>query len=135
MNPLLQTATKILGLVFLLAAYPKLQDQEAFALAVANYQILPDSLVHIASQTLIYVELLCGLCLIFDILTRGAALLISLLLCIFLSAMLYNLARGLDVSCGCFNTLSENQPVFWLSLARDILLLLTAFFVFKHRVK
>lgn len=120
----------VLGLSFVVAGYVKIMDPEGFAVAVANYQLLPDHLVRSASIILAWTEMICGLCLIFKICTKGAALIVTVLMIIFLSAMGYNLHRGLDVSCGCFSTGPDGPPLSPLTLVRDVALLLVALWVY-----
>jgi hypothetical protein len=42
---------------------------------------------------------------------------------LFVGMILFNLARGLDISCGCFSTDPDDDPITVLTLARDILFL------------
>jgi hypothetical protein len=59
---------------------------------------------------------------------------VTVLLVVFLGAMIFNLARGLDVYCGCFTTSAEgagNAPMVWY-VFRDGLFLLPAFYL-SHR--
>lgn len=121
-----------LGLVFVVAGYVKVQDPQGFAIAVANYQLLPEYLVRSASLILAWLELLCGLALVFGILVRGAALCITLLMLIFLIAMGYNVYRGLDVACGCFSTDPNGAPLSALTLIRDVGLLLAGLIVLNR---
>lgn len=59
---------------------------------------------------------------------------VTLLLVVFLGAMIFNLARGLDIYCGCFSTSTEganNAPMVWYVI-RDGFFLLPAFYLFYH---
>lgn len=127
MNGLTKFICTALGLVFVVAGYVKVMDPQGFALAVANYQLLPDHLTRAASMVLAWLELLCGLCLVFGVFVRGAALVITVLMVIFLAATGYNVHRGLDVSCGCFSTDPNGAPISTLTLLRDAALLLASF--------
>ncbi|SKA77710.1 Methylamine utilisation protein MauE [Paucidesulfovibrio gracilis DSM 16080] len=120
----------LLGIIFLLASFDKLQHPEAFAQIVQNYQILPDVLVNGAALVLPMLEFLCGLALTFNIMPRGAAFTVTLLMTIFLSALAFNYVRGLDVACGCFTTDPSAQADTLWSLARDSLIWLLSFTVF-----
>jgi hypothetical protein len=51
-----------------------------------------------------WLELLLGLCLLAGIWLPGAVLAVNGLLVVFLAAFIFNMARGLDVNCGCFST-------------------------------
>ncbi|MBU1248366.1 MAG: DoxX family membrane protein [Proteobacteria bacterium] len=127
-NTFIRTA---LGLVFVIAGYVKVQDPQAFAQMIANYQLLPNHLLLVSALVLGWVELVCGLCLVFGILTRGASLFVLALMIVFLAAMGYNLQRGLDVACGCFSTDPNGPPLSPLTLLRDGVLLVVAVIVFS----
>ncbi len=92
------------GLVFLYASLDKLQHPGAFAQAIANYRLVPMPLLHPFAVYLPVVEALTGLALLAGWQRRGAALLCSLMTLVFIIAISSALARGLDISCGCFHT-------------------------------
>jgi uncharacterized membrane protein YphA (DoxX/SURF4 family) len=112
-------ARLLLGAVFLYASFDKIADPGAFAKAVYNYQILPDSAVNIVAVTLPWVELLLGVCLIAGFWLPGATILSTGLLILFVSAMAYNEVRGLDVHCGCFSAEPAGGPDGFPPLIRD----------------
>jgi hypothetical protein len=64
--------------------------------------VLPDSLINLTAILLPWVELVLSLSLIINVWISGAAVLGNLLLQSFFSILILNLARGFDVSCGCF---------------------------------
>jgi len=68
-------------------------------------------------------ELVVGLALVLGIQQRGAALITLLLNVVFMVAISTALYRGLDISCGCFNT-DGGHGVGISLLWRDALLLL-----------
>lgn len=94
----------ILGGIFVYASIDKILHPAAFAEAVYNYQILPDSLVNLTAVFLPWLELILGGCLIAGVWLPGAALIANVLLITFAGALAFNLARGLDIHCGCFTT-------------------------------
>lgn len=93
-----------LGAVFLMAAWPKLQDPAGFAVSISHYRMVPEGLERALALTLPPLELLVGLGLIFGVLDAGAAVLTFGMLVGFTGAIGIALARGLDISCGCFDT-------------------------------
>ncbi len=130
-NHLLYHAARIiLGLIFLLACYDKLLHPQAFAEVIYNYQLLPDSLVNITAILLPWVELVLGLCLIFKVWIPGATVLGNLLLLAFFTALLFNLYRGLDLSCGCFSTAQGEEGADYLTVLRDLSFLLVSGYLF-----
>ncbi len=115
-----------MGSVFIYASWDKIIAPEAFAQAIANYQILPTMLINPTALLLPWLELVCGLCLIFNRWIGGSALIVTVMMGIFMGALGYNAYRGMDVSCGCF-TLDEVAPKnMWFYLARDAVLLAMA---------
>ncbi len=92
----------ILGVIFIWAAVGKIGQAGLFADVVDSYWILPYYLVNITAIVLPWIELFCGVFLIIGFRTRGSALLAALMLAVFLVALGINVARGVDMDCGCF---------------------------------
>lgn len=93
-----------MGLLFVAAAWPKLMDPAAFATAVTNYRMLPLPAERVLALVLPPLELLAGLALIVGVLDAGARVVVLALMLVFTTAIGTALARGLDISCGCFDT-------------------------------
>ena len=125
-------ARMILGTVFVYASIDKITHPAGFAKAVYNYQILPDFLINLTAIFLPWLELILGLFLILGLLNEGSICIMTLLLVIFLVAMVFNLARGLDIHCGCFSTSTDGTNIAPMALYvfRDGLLLMTACYLF-----
>ena len=122
----------ILGSVFLWACWDKIIHPEAFALAIANYQIVPEQIANIGALILPWVELACGISLVINRWAHGGALIAAALMLVFMGALGYNMFRGIDVNCGCF-TLDEQAPGnMWLYLIRDIIFLSLAVVVMRR---
>jgi len=109
----------ILGVVFIYASIHKILDPAAFARAVYLYRILPDGLVNLAALVLPWVELFLGVLLIIGIWMPGAAVLSTFLFMVFMGALSYNAARGLDISCGCFSISPAPGGASIRTVARD----------------
>jgi uncharacterized membrane protein YphA (DoxX/SURF4 family) len=99
-----------LGIIFLIAGFEKILHPEGFALVIQNYQILPQVLVNPTALILPWIEVLLGLSLMMKVLFPGAVALTNMILAVFLGALLFNLARGLEVECGCFSTELKGNP-------------------------
>ena len=94
----------ILGLVFLVAAIPKIVAPHDFARVVFHYQMVPYPLVSLVGIYLPWLELVAALALLFVPRFRDAAAWILLgLLLVFTAAIAANLVRGIDIACGCFS--------------------------------
>jgi len=107
-----------LAIIFFCAGIEKILQPQEFAVAIYNYQLLPDCIINLSAIFLPWLEVFIAASLVSGIYTRGAAILSSLLFLIFATALTINLVRGLDISCGCFGTSSGN--ISWLYLARDL---------------
>ncbi|MBF0549988.1 MAG: DoxX family membrane protein [Deltaproteobacteria bacterium] len=109
----------LVGMVFILAAWPKISHPEAFARLVYNYRLLPDGAVNLVAIILPWLELVMGLAFVFGIWSRAASLVIILMMIVFIGAMGSALIRGLNVQCGCFSVQKGEGQLTWLSLLRD----------------
>jgi len=92
-----------LGALFVIAAVPKIIDPPSFAHMIFNYRIVPAPAINIMALTMPWLELLCGLALIFGVWRRAALMLIGAMLIVFITAIGINLGRGNAIDCGCFN--------------------------------
>lgn len=130
-SPKLVLAARVaLGAIFIAASADKLIHPKAFAEVIVNYRLLPGLLVNPAAVILPWLELIVGLALVFGPGARGAGLLALLLMSAFAGALGFNLARGLDVACGCFRASASSSPATLLTLGRDVLFLMLSLFVF-----
>jgi len=96
-----------LGVVFVAAAVGKIAAPGPFAKNIYQYEILHPSTVNLLALYLPWVELLTGLALLAGLWKRGAALLTSGMLLMFLGGLGFNMARGRNIDCGCFG---ETEP-------------------------
>jgi uncharacterized membrane protein YphA (DoxX/SURF4 family) len=94
----------ILGGVFIYASYDKLFHPKAFADIIYNYQILPDHLINATAIFLPWLELLMGVFLIIGFWMPGTVVWCNFLLVVYIGVLSFNLARGLNIDCGCFST-------------------------------
>jgi hypothetical protein len=106
--------------VFIYASLGKLLHPAAFAEAVFNYQILPSQLINLTALILPWLELILGVLLFSGIWLSGAVLGVNLLMIIFLGALVFNTARGLNISCGCFSTGTTSAGLSGWVVLRDV---------------
>ena len=111
----------VFGAVFVYAGAGKMGDGAAFAANIFNYQMLPAKMVYGAAMVLPAVEVVCGLALCANALARGAAIILNALMLVFMGAIGWAMARGLDVDCGCFG--GGGQAVGTGTLLRDAVIL------------
>ena len=100
-----------LGVIFVVAALPKIVDPPSFAQMIYNYRIVPGVLVNLMGLFMPWLELLTGLALILGIWKTTARNLIAAMLVAFIVAIAINLARGNAVDCGCFNVAAAPKSV------------------------
>lgn len=103
---LLLTFRLVLGFVFIFAAIFKVVDAQGFSQSIYNYKLMPDLTINALSIVIPWIELVAGLLLILGISVKENSLILSSLLLIFIIAISISLARGLNIECGCFGTVS-----------------------------
>ena len=108
----------VLGGLFVYAGAVKVLEPLDFAQNVRNYQLVGQSLSFVAAIILPWLEILAGLALILGVWTRGAALVVTGLLVFFIVLTAVTMARGLDVDCGCFGSLSRKSG--WSVVLEDL---------------
>jgi putative oxidoreductase len=124
----------LLGVVFIVAAGPKIADPPAFAHMIANYRLFPTPLIHAAALVLPWVEMFSGIALVLGVAWRTAGKLAAALLVAFLISIGVNLARDRAVQCGCFDvhgpakTHAQLIGEMRMVLVRDVALLGVAAF-------
>jgi hypothetical protein len=114
-----------LGTIFVVASFYKILSPGAFAHQIYNYHLLPPMLINPVAMTLPWLQLFCGIALIFNRWPKGASLWILLMMAVFQVALASALIRGLDISCGCFK--SGGAKATWLTFARDFCVFVAAF--------
>jgi len=120
------------GVVFLAASVHKLAAPVVFARAVDNYRLLPWYAINPVAMIMPWTEFLGGLLLILRRFRQPAAAILMLLTCVFILAVGFNLARGLQFDCGCFGG-AHTSP--WQVLARDAGLFLCLLSCFPDKNK
>src|SRR5262245_55179305 len=94
----------VLGLLLLWAALSKLANPQEFFTSVLGYRLpLGPGLGQMTAVVLPWLELLCGLLLLANLMAGPALVWSTVLFCIFVLVTGQAWLRGLDISCGCFN--------------------------------
>ena len=121
----------IVGITFLIAAWPKLVAPEDFAWSIAMYQMLPTRYVHLLAIILPVVELVASIAFMAGFRVRGAAVVMCGMLVMFIMALSFAFINEIEMtSCGCFTpagarALSEHKQTVGTSLLwRDLWMLL-----------
>ena len=119
-----------LGVIFVIAALPKIVDPPSFAHMIYNYKLIPFGIINAMALVMPWIELLCGLALILGVWTGTARTIIAALLLTFIVAISINLLRGNAIDCGCFDvsaagkTTEERFADMRFVILRDIGMLL-----------
>lgn len=132
----------VIGLTFIYASYYKILEPLEFARSIYNYKIMPLFLINSMAIVLPWLEMLCGIFIIFGIFTRANSLIIMVLLLTFSVAIASVIYRGIDVECGCFHNATEKseqadkvpgpderiftEKVGWSLFSRDLLMAVLA---------
>ena len=125
----------LVGAVFVFAGLTKIIDLPSvrfvdpmdFARDIDNYKILPWTLGVWLAFYLPWLEIICGLALIFRRLYSGALALVLALMLVFIGGSIAAKARGIDITCGCFGHVSDQLSFAWhMALDFAILMALVA---------
>jgi hypothetical protein len=101
------------GAVFVYAGVLKVRDPLQFANDLSNYRIIPWPVGVRLAFYLPWLEILCGLALIFHRVFAGALTITGTLMLTFIGATIWAKIQGIDVACGCFGTASSNLTLTW----------------------
>jgi uncharacterized membrane protein YphA (DoxX/SURF4 family) len=127
----------ILGGVLLVAGALKVSDPYSSATSVRAYQILPVDLANFLGFVLPFAEVAIGIFLIVGIWVRLNALAGGALMVMFIIAIGQAWIRGISLDCGCFGKgglLETDELPVWnytIEIARDIVLALFAFYIYR----
>jgi putative oxidoreductase len=110
-----------LGAIFIVASIDKIADPLSFAKSIANYHLVPESLINLMALVMANLEFVCGIFLILGILPRASLVWVNGLLIIFIIAIISALSRQLDIGCGCFDAGSQAQAMTRWTLYWDLI--------------
>ena len=119
----------VLGGVFIYASVYKIAEPADFARSIYNYRMMPEATINLMAIVMPWLELISGILIIIGPFVRGSALLIGLMLLVFVIAISSAIARGLDISCGCFKVGEGGRLVGLETLVEDILMLAAVFVI------
>ena len=123
----------IVGSIFIYASYYKIVEPVSFAKSIWYYHLVPGSLINLVAIILPWLELVCGLALIFGYQYRGAVLWMNVMTVIFMIALATAVVRGISIDCGCFKAAKATESSAMDALIRDIGLLILTLQLFFSR--
>lgn len=108
---------------FLYAAYGKIRYPGQFALAIRNYQMVPEMLLNLMALFMPWWEVGGAVALLIPRTRRAGAIIVSALLVVFIIAISYAaLYKGLDIDCGCIG--KNSSKAGWSNIILDVGLLI-----------
>lgn len=116
-----------LGGIFIWSAIYKIKWPYIFLGNVYDYEIIGPKFGILIAMVLPWVELYVGICLIGNLLTKGAILIATGMMGLFVFLHAYAIHNGLLIDCGCFG-INSSEPVNYLSLLRNCFLFLLCLF-------
>lgn len=103
----------VIGGLFVYAGALKVWDPVGFAGDIQNYHVFPWVVNLPLAFYLPWLEIICGLALVFRRFYSGALAVLLGLLLVFSAASIGAKARGIDISCGCFGHVSDQLSFAW----------------------
>jgi Methylamine utilisation protein MauE len=110
-----------LGFLLIASALPKLADRKGFTQALAQYKVVPPSLVKLCARGVPLAEIALGSSLVFGVAITVTATVAAVVFAVFAVAVVINVVLGERVDCGC-GIGSGSRPVSWSLVAEDIVL-------------
>jgi uncharacterized membrane protein YphA (DoxX/SURF4 family) len=123
----------VIGGAFIYAGWLKAQDPLGFADSVNTFEILPGWIISYFALAMPMFEILAGTLLVIGWPRRIGALALISLTGVFCVALVFAIARGLDVNCGCFGP-SQSTTNPWIDLGRDLLTVAACAFLYRRNL-
>lgn len=112
----------IIGYIFITYGAGKIANPEKFAGEIANYNLLPEFSLNIFAIFLPWIELIAGLLITLGVRIKANAVITGAMMITFILAIIWAIALGLDINCGCSST--NPQKVGFPKLMENLGLLL-----------
>jgi len=101
----------LIGIVFVIAAIPKISDMDLFVRQIRDYQVITNhTLLILSAWGEIIAELVLGAALLVYYRPRITVSLSIALFCVFIGAVLWAWITGVTEDCGCFGSWVERSP-------------------------
>ena len=112
----------LIGALFVYTGATKAWDPLKFANDISHFHILPYPVGIRLAFYLPWLEIFCGLALIFGRLRAGGSAILLALTAIFIVALVSARLRGIDINCGCFGSAGKGLSFGW-HMVIDLVLL------------
>jgi putative oxidoreductase len=124
----------VIGAIFIYAGIDKIRDPFHFADSINAFAILAPPLINPLALGLPIFEIACGGLIVLPWTRRIGALALVIASAMFFLALLSALLRGLVLDCGCFGAGVPSRSRMWTELGLDLLLVVSAAFVYVRSV-
>jgi uncharacterized membrane protein YphA (DoxX/SURF4 family) len=114
----------IMGGILIFASVEKIINPAQFAHAIFNYKLFPTGLINLLALVVPWLEFTVGIFLIGGIFEWASVTLYNGLMVVFMALIAISLARGLNISCGCFTSDPNAEKMTWITFFRDVIMLL-----------
>jgi putative oxidoreductase len=126
---------RILGAgIFIYAGVLKVWSPAQFHVDILGYHMVPYRVAALMAVYLPWLEIFCGLCILFHRAYMGSLAILSGLSVVFIVALSSAWARGIDLSCGCFGA-SVGPTEYPQAIALDCALLLIFLFLAMQELR
>jgi len=116
----------VLGCVFVYSGLVKIQHPYDFLSNLYAYELTGPRTGILVAVVLPWLEVMLGICLVSGLLAGGAMLSSAILLAGFCLVQASAIHRGLEISCGCFGSASDDSAIGYGTLVRTALMALAA---------
>ena len=125
-----------IAIIFILSGIGKMIELENSVISVYNFHLLPDWAIEPLGYSLPFIELLCGLGILFGVLTRLSAAGISIMsIAFFIGKLIVIFVQGRSIDCGCFGALMNTMISLTVWMDMPILLLCLILIISHNRYK
>lgn len=123
----------LLGAPLVISGLIHLSNPYQFLEAVLRYDVLYDEWASVFANMMIFLSMITGLALIFDLFPQGALAISVGMFTMFAVAQLSVLVRGINAMCGCFGSFSHE--VSWYSFSTLVAMGICSIFLWFRRSK
>jgi len=116
--------------LFLYASFGKIAEPQGFAETISDFGLVYENVLFATALAFIVLEFFAGLGLLLDV--RGALGLTVSLLLLFVGVLVYGIARGYDIHCGCFGP-GDREVSLHEALYRDLAMLAACGYLYWSR--
>jgi uncharacterized membrane protein YphA (DoxX/SURF4 family) len=126
----------IIAAIFILSAVGKMMELENSVKAVYNFHLMPDWTLNPLGYGIPFIELLCGLGILFGVLTRLSAAGIGIMsIAYFIGKLIVIFVQQRSVDCGCFGELMNTMVSLTVWMDMPVLVLCLILIFSRNRYK